>query len=82
MFRAEFSHYAEKQFSKLPTAIQERALNVIERIKFNPYHFIKRKEGASCFIMRIGEYRAVLDIDDSKKIIYIIEIGHRKNIYD
>ena len=81
MYLVEFSKEAEAQFSKLPKEIRTRILQVLERIKIRPYHFIKRKEGTPYFILRIGDYRAILDIQDNKLIIYVIEIGHRKNIY-
>lgn len=82
MYSIEFTQTAEKQFCKLKKDIQERVLNVLERIKINPFHFIKRKEGTQYFILRIGEYRAILDIRQDKNIIYVMEVGHRKNIYN
>ncbi len=82
MYFVEFSKTAERQFNKLEKKIQLRVINVMERVRIRPYHFIKRKQGAKYFIARIGEYRAILSIDDVKKIIFVLEIGHRKNIYD
>lgn len=82
MYSVEFSETAEKQFNKLEKNTEERIISVLERIKINPYHFIKRKQGTNYFIARIGEYRAVLKIDDVRKIIFVVEIGHRKNIYE
>ena len=82
MYSVEFTKTAEKQFDKLPNEIQVRILNVLERIKIRPFHFIKRKEGTPYFIMRAGDYRAVLNIQLDKEMIYVIEVGHRKNIYD
>lgn len=82
MYVIEFTQTAEKQFDKLPKEIQKRIINVLERIKIRPFHFVKRKEGSPYFIMRIGDYRAILDIRQESLIIYILEIGHRKNIYD
>ncbi len=82
MYYVEFTKTAEKQFDKLPNDIQIRILSVLERIKIRPFHFVKRKEGSPYFIMRVGEYRAVLDIQTDKNYIYVIEVGHRKNIYD
>lgn len=82
MYSVEFTKTAEKQFDKLTKDIQIRIINVLERIKIRPFHFIKRKEGTPHFIMRIGEYRAILDIKTELSIIYVIEIGNRKNIYD
>jgi len=82
MYDVEFSKLAENQFFKLEKNIQERILSVLERIKIRPFHFVKRKIGTPYFILRIGEYRAVLDIRKDKNIIFIAEAGHRKNIYD
>ena len=82
MYSVEFSQTAEKQFCKLPEDIKERIINVLERIRVRPYHFVKRKEGTPYFIARIGEHRAILDIRNEILKIYVIEVGHRKNIYD
>jgi len=81
MYKIEFSETGEKQFFKLPPKNQKRILNVLERIKIRPYHFIKRKEGSDNFILRFGEYRAILEINNELKIIYVIDASHRKNIY-
>ncbi|MBU3912525.1 MAG: type II toxin-antitoxin system RelE/ParE family toxin [Nanoarchaeota archaeon] len=82
MYSVEFSLTAEKQFCKLPEEIKERIINVLERIKIRPYHFVKRKEGTPYFIARIGEHRAILDIRNEQLRIIVVGIGHRKNIYD
>ena len=82
MYKVEFTISAERQLDKLPNNIQGRIINVLERISINPYRSVKRKEGTPYFIMRVGDYRAILDIDNQKKIIYVLEVGHRKNIYD
>ncbi len=82
MYSVEFAKTAEKQFDKLSRDIQIRIINVLERIKIRPFHFIKRKEGTPYFIMRVGEYRAILDVKTDLSIIYILEIGNRRNIYD
>jgi len=82
MYSIEFSQTTEKQFYKLETKIQKRILNVLERIKIRPFHFVKRKQGTPYYILRIGEHRSILDIRQDKSIIFVIEVGHRKKIYD
>lgn len=81
MYAVEFTKTAEKQLDKLSKDIQIRIIRVLERIKFRPFHFIKRKEGTPYFIMRAGEHRAILDIKIDSNKIYVMEVGHRKNIY-
>jgi mRNA interferase RelE/StbE len=82
MYQIILSDKAKKQLEKLSPDIRDRIGNVLERIKIRPYHFVKRKEGTPYFIARIGEYRAILHIFNDKLIVMVLEIGHRKNIYD
>ena len=81
MYKIEFSKKAEEQFDKLHLNIQGRIINVLERIKIRPHHFIKRKQGTPYFILRVGDYRIILDIKMDKLIIYVLEMGLRGNIY-
>jgi mRNA interferase RelE/StbE len=82
MYSVELSKKAEEQFSKLPDEIGSRIIKVLERIKIRPHSFVKRLVGTPYFRLRIGDYRAILDIQNNKLIILVLEIGHRKNIYE
>jgi len=31
---------------------------------------------------RVGDYRAIYEIDDEKKTVIILFIGHRRDVYD
>ena len=82
MYSIEFSQTAEKQLYKIEMPVQQRVISVLERIRIRPFHFIKRKQGTPYFILRIGEHRAILDVKEEKNTIFVIEAGHRKNIYE
>ncbi len=47
----------------------------------NPFHFFERLTGRADYKLRIGDYRAVADIDSGNGTIKVTVIGHRKNIY-
>lgn len=49
----------------------------------NPYFSGKQLRGnlSKYWRYRVGDYRILSEIDDFKIIIFIIQIGHRKNIY-
>jgi len=81
MYEIIFYDKAKNQLKKLPPDLQNRILQSLERIKIRPYHFIKRKEGTPYFILRVGDYRLILDVRKEKVIIFVIEVGHRKKIY-
>jgi len=81
MYNILFYDKAKKQLKKLPLKIQKRILNSLERIKLRPFHFVKRKQGTPYYILRVGEYRIILDIKQDKLLILVIELGPRKKIY-
>ena len=81
MYQVEFSMLAESQLAKLEKEIQERVINVLERIRIRPYHFVQRLVGSQYYRVRVGDYRVILDIKQDKMIIFVIELGHRKSIY-
>lgn len=82
MFEIIVSDLAKKQLSKLPQNIKDRVGYALERIKIRPFHFVKRLIGSPYYRLRVGDYRVILDIKQDKLIIFVVEVGHRKNIYD
>lgn len=67
---------------KLQPIISSRIYKKVNELTENPFSRIKRLKGVETFSLRIGDYRVILDIDVKGKIIYILNIGHRKNIYE
>ena len=36
---------------------------------------------ANLWRYRIGDYRVIVDIQGEELVIYVVKVGHRKNIY-
>lgn len=81
MYNLEFSETAEKQLYKLEDNIQTRIVSTLERIRVRPYNYVKKLVGSPYYRMRVGQYRVILDMNVSELLIFVIEVGHRKNIY-
>lgn len=81
MYSILFSSQAEKDLNKLDKDLQRRILDVLERIRIRPHHFVVRVVGGPYFRVRVGDYRIILDIQNDKLIIIVLEIGHRSKIY-
>jgi mRNA interferase RelE/StbE len=79
MYEIIFDNEAIEFLNKLPKEIKERIYNKIIATKEKPSRYFKRLEGRKDYKLRIGDYRAIADIDSKK--IQITLIGHRKNIY-
>ena len=76
-----FTDTSRKQFKKLEKDVQERIINVLERIRIRPEKYVEKLIGNLGYRLRVGDYRVILDIKKNKLVILVIKIGHRKNIY-
>ncbi len=47
----------------------------------NPFYFLEHYEGKDFYKYRIGEYRALVDVDFKKKTLKIQVVDHRSIIY-
>ena len=81
MYDLVFDEEAIDFLNKLPKELRERIYNKIISTKENPFHFFERLEGRKDYKLRVGDYRAIVDIDPDSKKIKVTLIGHRKNIY-
>ena len=82
MYNVFFSKTAEKQLYKLEREVQVRIISALERIRIRPYPHVKKLVGIPYFRLRVGDYRVILDIRDKELVIFVIEVGHRKQIYN
>lgn len=73
---------ALKQLKRLQKDIIERILKKVVLIKDTPQSFMKKLESKNIWSLRIGDYRVLIDIYEDKKLIEIIKIGHRKEVYE
>ena len=69
-------------FLKLPPAIQAHILRKIDgmglRLATFPHY---RMVGSDKFRLRVGDYRVIYRFDMAKGEIYLVAIGHRREIY-
>ena len=82
MFQIEITETAKKFLKKVQKKDAEIILKKIYSLRDNPYRFLKRLKGEKLWRLRIGDYRAKVDIIISMNKIVVVRIGHRKNIYD
>lgn len=77
-----FSNAAEKEILSLNKSLGQRILRKIALLKDEPYGLGSQKlEGGKGYRIRIGDYRVVYIIDKVGKIITIIKVCHRREIY-
>jgi len=82
MYELVYSPSALKQLEKLEHNIKERIIIALERLRIRPESCnIKKLVGMQGYRFRVGDYRVIFDIDNGRLNIFILQIGHRKNVY-
>ena len=86
-YKVVFSENALKQLKKLDKHISALIIGWIEKNlegTNNPRQhgkaLLANRDGQWRY--RIGDYRVICEIQDSKITILVLEIGHRRNIYN
>jgi mRNA interferase RelE/StbE len=82
MYEIKFGKKALEDWSKLEQGIKERIWNKLQSCKENPFHFLEHLEEIDGYKLRVGDYRAIVDVDKSNQIITVLKVGHRKNVYE
>ncbi len=85
MHRIEFSHLAAKELEKIyriDKKLYFRLITAIETLKINPYQgkSLKGKLSGDCSL-RVGDHRVIYTVHKSALVVYIIDLGHRREIY-
>lgn len=73
---------AEKQILRLNSPDLDSVRTRIAELKDNPRPAGCRKlRDVPGWRIRVGRYRIVYEIDDSRKIVTVLKVAHRKDIY-
>lgn len=77
-----FHHKAQKTFNKLDKSIKFKISKSVNKLKQNPF-LGKPLVGnlSGLWRLRIEKYRIIYQIKKDELIIFVLDIGHRKNIY-
>jgi mRNA interferase RelE/StbE len=83
-YTVKYTTKARKDLKNLPLDIAQTIIFSINSIKGEPYSYIKKIKGTKnhpLYTHRVGEYRVIMDIEDDRMLIMVIEAGHRSKIY-
>jgi len=74
------SERARDRLADLESEARERIKTALKEI--NPERDLSRLSGDDTHRLRVGDYRVIVDWDRTDEKIYVLTVGHRRNIYD
>ncbi|CAM3933610.1 type II toxin-antitoxin system RelE family toxin [Flavobacterium weaverense] len=83
MYNIDFSKKAQKKLDKLSDEIANPILFAIGSLSKNPrLSGYKKLKGRKGYRIRVGDYRVIYEIIDDILLIDVVDLGHRKDIYE
>jgi len=82
-YRVEIKATARKQIAGLPKRDQRRVVAAISDLADAPRpDGVRKISGADdAYRIRVGDYRVVYQVLDRILIVYVVRVGHRKDVY-
>lgn len=73
---------AQKRITRLPKDTQDRIEESLQALSNDPRPPGSRKlRGRDGWRIRVGDYRAIYEIDDEAREVLVVDIGHRRDVY-
>jgi len=73
---------AAKELEKIENTTKARIVETLRDLKDNPERVGKILRHSNFWSLRVGDYRAIYEIDRTRKQVVVLFVGHRKRVYD
>jgi mRNA interferase RelE/StbE len=76
---------SEADLKRLDKSVARRIIKKLRRLAANTKvypHVALKGQWSGFYRLRVGDYRVIYALDHEERIITVIVIGHRSNIYD
>jgi len=80
-FEIIWSDSAARQLQKLDRTVARRIFDKVGELRETPHRFVRKLANSPYYRLRIGDYRVILDIQETVLRILVLKVGHRKSIY-
>jgi len=81
MYRVKIKRSAEKEIKGLPKKKQARIGAAVDLLAETPRPPKCVQLQKDRYRVRVGDYRIIYDVLDDELIVYVVRIGHRKDVY-
>jgi mRNA interferase RelE/StbE len=82
-YSIQFTPRAQRDFSALDRAIQQRLRRRIDRLAEDPFPVGAKKLHAEepFYRIRVSDYRVIYQVEANELVVIVVKIGHRREVY-
>ena len=83
LYAIQFTPRAQRDFSALDRTVQQRLRRHIDRLAENPFPVGVKKLHAEApfYRIRVSDYRIIYQVEASERLVIVVKIVHRKEVY-
>jgi mRNA interferase RelE/StbE len=82
LYSLRIKRSAEKELRRIPKADLRRIVQKIDNLATSPRPSSSEKLfGDHVYRIRQGDYRILYTVDDDERVVEIIKVGHRREVY-
>ena len=81
-YRLEVKRSASREIADLPKTDCVRIVARIQSLASDPRpHGSEKLSGAEKYRIRQGDYRILYEIDDASRLVTVVKVGNRRDVY-
>jgi mRNA interferase RelE/StbE len=73
---------AAKEIQKIEKQIRKRIIESAKQLYENPDKLGKPLKQSDYWSLRVGDYRVIFELNQNKRQVTILFVGHRSKVYD
>ncbi len=82
MYTVSIARAAQRALARIANPDYNRLVAAIQSLATNPRPpGCAKLTGREAWRIRVGTYRVIYEIDDGPRIVTVIDVGHRRDIY-
>ena len=82
VWKIKWTDTALNQLKKIQEQMQKRIFKKLDEIVDSPFGYVERMVSQNLYKLRVGDYRVLMTLENSKMIVWVVEVGHRSKLYD
>jgi mRNA interferase RelE/StbE len=83
MYQVVIEKQAQKQLAKISPPDYTKIVAALKELAANPRPYgYKKLKGRPGYRIRVGDYRIIYQVKDNVLTVFILIIGHRRDVYD
>ena len=77
-----FTERGQERLEELDPETTDRIKSKLRDVRDWPDHFLKPLSGRDDYVLRVGDYRVLIQWERNDDTLYVKSVGHRRNFYD